>query len=61
MKPEQIQALASWLAEQAGRLAYGEVQIVLKVHDNRIVRLEKDVRILEQPQPSKAGDHEKQR
>jgi hypothetical protein len=55
MTREQFQGLACWLADQAGRLAYGQIEVVLKIHDGKVVRLEKDVRVLELPEPSGAA------
>jgi hypothetical protein len=61
MKPEQISALATWLAEQVSRLDYGSIEVVLKIHNRKVVRLEKDVRILELPEPEKVSGYEYRR
>lgn len=39
----QIKSAASYLADQAGRLIYGEVSIKLIIHNGKISRLERQV------------------
>jgi|GEM_PF-6352010 len=46
--------LEEWIEQQADRIEFGEIQVVAKIRDGMIVRVEKSVTVAENLQPSKA-------
>ena len=50
-----LRRLMAWLQIQVGEMKYGEISIVLKIHDKELRHIQKHIQENEIPMPIKGG------
>jgi hypothetical protein len=55
MSPELAKKLLKWVQEQAEKISYGEVALILKFHDGQLRHIEKRLMHNEKPQLEQAA------
>ncbi len=58
MTATEIKQIVSWLEQKANEVEYGEVSVVLKLHNRELRHVEKHVQVNELPTPKQAGRYE---